>query len=139
MTSPIVLTSANVGSKIAFQSKNTKDAVVYEGICAAICDYNLAATFGDLTAYNATVQQSDPTVGAVNTLNWFIISLINGSGQTQSYAFAQEWISPGTFSIIQDKIIVHIDVYDSPTGNHQLILNLLLANNYTAFITGVTS
>ena len=125
--------------KVTFQSKNTTDLTKWTGVIYGVITYQMAQQMMDVVSYNAAVQKADPTVGDVSTLHFFVLHVSSQDSQTATYVFANEWISSGTFSVIQDANILHIDVYDPTTNDPATILALLKSNGYTAVCTGVTS
>jgi hypothetical protein len=133
------VSSSNLTQEVTFQSKNVTDQVEYVGIVSGILTYQQALSYQDIDSYNAAVQQADPTVGAANTLTYFLISIANGSGLTTTYVFSNAWIISGSFNVINEKVIVNIAVYDAPDNDHNAILTLLQANGFVAFISSVVS
>ena len=132
------ITSALVDKEITFLSKNTSDLVKWTGVLAAIVNYNIATQFGDVVSYNAAVQKADPTVGDVSTLNFFIVTLASGTGTTSSQIFAEEWITAGSFAVINAANIININVYDTTTSDPTNLLALLKSNGYTASVVSIT-
>ena len=139
MASIQYVTVTNLTQSVVFQSKNTTDVVEYSGVISGIVTYQEALQYFDVNSYNAAVQQADPTVGAASLNNYFLIKINNGSGQIATYAFANEWISVGSFSVVDNTVIVNIAVYDAPANDHNQIITLLQANGFRAVITSVSS
>jgi hypothetical protein len=133
----LTVTSALVDSEVKFQSKSQSDPTEWSGVIIGVGDYRIAQTYTDIVAYNSDVQKADPTVGDYNTLHYFILKLDNQAA-TAYYAFAQEWVDEGSFVVVQNSTIFHIDVYSSTTDPTTL-LNLLASNNYQAYLTSTTA
>lgn len=103
-----------IGQNVTFTSKNVMDSTVYSGVIQGLINSNVAVGYGDIFSYNAAVQRSDSTVGAVNTLTYFLITLSNGQNTPTTRAFADAWISPGSFSVIDSANIYNFNIYDIP-------------------------
>lgn len=131
------ITEEHNGKKVQFRSKSTKDTTVWKGTIHAIATYAVAKVFGDLLAYNRAVQKTDPLVGEVDTLNYFIITLDNNTGSSQVLAFANEWIQEGTLDIIEEDVNVNVIVYDTSTADHNNILTILREAGYKAVIKSI--
>lgn len=86
----------------------------------------------DSTSYNAAVRRVDPTVGDITTLNYFVITLSNNQPAPVQRLFADEWIAPGGFSIIQNAVVYNINVYDMPAKGLAAIVSVLRAAGYNA-------
>lgn len=129
-----------VGKKITFRTKNTTDQTLWEGRLEGLVTAVIAQNFSDIVSYNAAVRLTDTTVSSdVTTLTFFLITLDGNGGPVQRYAFAEEWVLPGTFAIIDQQTLVNVVVYDSPTGDHTLILAALRAAGYTCYIESTTT
>ena len=129
----ILVTDAILGQTVTFSSKNPVDPTVYKGIISGIIAYSVAGTYGfDLLSYNAAVQRADPSVGDITILNYFIITLTNDQPQPAVRVFADEWISKGSFSVIQNATIYNINVYDLPSKGVNEIVSVLRAAGYNA-------
>ena len=126
---------AQVGQKISFRTKNTTDQILWEGKLEGLVTAVIAQNFSDIVSYNAAVRLTDATVSSdVSTLTFFLITLDSNGGPVQRYAFAEEWILPGTFAIIDQQTLINVVVYDSPTGDHTQILAALRSAGYTCYI-----
>lgn len=128
----IYVTSAMIGEQIKFSSKNTTDATAYVGELVGLISADIAGSYGDITSYNAAVQKADPTVGALTALNYFLVKLNNGQTTPSIVVFANEWISPGSFAVVQNAQIYTVNVYDMPSTGVANILSVLQAAGYTA-------
>jgi hypothetical protein len=126
------VTQSVIGQKVTFTSKNPVDATTYVGTVTAMLTYQLAPQFGDPTSYNAEVQRADPTVGATNTLTYFLITLDNGQDTQTTRLFADAWVSPGSFSVVQSAAIYTINVYDLIGSGIAGVITALQASGYNA-------
>ena len=134
-SSTLLVTESIINETVTFTSKNPTDPTVYKGVISGIITYGLSGNFGfDSVSYNAAVQRADPSVGAVNTLNYFIITLTNDQSQPTNRLFADEWIAPGSFSVIQNAAVFNFNIYDLPSTGSDQILNVLRAAGYNAVL-----
>lgn len=132
-SSSLLVTEAIMGETVTFTSKNPTDPTIYKGIISAIIAYSISGQFGfDSLSYNAAVQRADPTVGTIDTLNYFIITLTNDQPQPEVRLFANEWIAPGSFSVIQNATVYNFNIYDIPSRGQAAILSVLQAAGYNA-------
>jgi hypothetical protein len=135
-SSSLLVTETAIGQTVTFRSKNPTDPTSYRGIVSGIITYALSGSFGfDSVSYNAAVQRADPTVGDITILNYFVITLENNQVGTANRLFADEWISPGTFSIIQNATVYKLDVYDLPQNGLNTLLGVLSAAGYNAVVS----
>ena len=129
--SSLLVTESVVGKTVTFTSKNPVDPTVYKGIVSGIITYNLAGNFlSDLVSYNAAVQRADSTVGNTPVLHYFVITLTNNQPTPTNRVFADEWISSGSFSVIQNATVYNLNVYDLPNTGQTAIVTLLRAAGY---------
>lgn len=126
--------SDTINQQVTFTSKNTTDPTSYTGQVMGAISYALAGNYGDVVSYTAAVQRADSSVGDANTLNYFLIALSNGQAQPTIVVFADEWISPGSFSVVQQKAVIPINVFDMPSAGADAIITLLRANGYNAVL-----
>lgn len=126
------VTQATIGQQVTFTSKNPTDATKYVGVVEGLITASLAPQYGDITSYNAAVQRADPTVGSLSSLSYFLITLSNGQATPTTRVFASDWISPGSFSVIQAATIYNFNIYDLPGNGVSSILSVLLAAGYNA-------
>lgn len=135
MSGTLLVTGATVGNTVTFTSKNPTDPTIYKGVVSGIVTYALSGTFGfDAVSYNAAVQRVDPTVGTVDTLNYFIITLTNNQPQPSNRLFCNEWIAPGSFSIIQNATVYTVNIYDIPATGINQIQSVLRAAGYNSVL-----
>jgi hypothetical protein len=123
-----------LGQTVTFTSRNPTDPTVYKGIIAAPeITYALSGSFGfDSVSYNAAVQRAVPAVGDITTLSYFVITLTNGQTPPATRLFANDWIAPGSFSVIQQATVYNVNIYDLPAKGQAAILALLQAAGYNA-------
>lgn len=135
---PDYVTDALVGTRIRFQSKNDKDSVSWRGIVIGVGKYALARAYGNHVPYHEAVKKNDPDVGALEDLTFFIIQLDDSpiDGIT-TRAFANDWILPGSFEAIDERVRVVVEIYDLPTNNHNNIRTVLEAAGYKAIIKSI--
>lgn len=129
----LLVTQSNINQQVTFTSKNATDATTYVGTIVGAISYVVAASFGDIVSYTAAVQKIDNTVGAANTLNYFLISLSNGQSTPTILPFANEWIANGSFSVIQNTTIYNFNIYDLKNQGVSALMTLLQANGFGAF------
>ena len=131
----LLVNESVIGKTVTFSSKNPVDPTVYKGIITGLITYNLAGRFGfDLVSYNTAVQRADSTVGDISTLNYFVITLTNDQPLPNDRVFTDEWISSGSFSVIQSATIYNFNIYDLPANGESAIITLLRANGYNAVL-----
>jgi len=131
--SSLLVTEAIIGQTVTFTSKNPVDPTIYKGIVTGIITYALSGSFGfDQVSYSAAVQRADPTVGAITTLNYFIVTLTNNQPAPANRLFANEWISTASFSVITSATIFNLNVYDIPAHGLPAILAILQNAGYNA-------
>ena len=136
--SSLLVNESLIGETVTFTSKNPTDATVYKGVISGIISYRLSNRFGfDTLSYNTAVQRADISVGAIDTLNYFIITLSNDSPQPTDRLFADEWIAPSSFSVIQGATLYNVNIWDVPATGAGQIISVLRAAGYNA--TLVTS
>lgn len=128
----VYATQALIGQQVTFTSKNPTDPTQYLGVLEAVINYALTPQFGDVTSYNAAVQKVDSTVGAVNTLTYFVIALSNGQATPTLRVFSDSWVANGSWSVVQAATIYNFNIYDLPSAGAAAILTLLQANGYNA-------
>lgn len=135
--SPIILVTDSIkGETVTFSSKNPTDPTIYKGVISGIVTYGISGLFGfDILSYNAAVQRADNSVGTVDALNYFIITLTNDQPAPSVRIFANEWIANSTFSIIQNATVYNINVYDVPLKGLANILTVLRAAGFNAIPT----
>ena len=126
------VTSSILGNQVSFTSKNSTDATSYVGEIVGMISADIAGSYGDITSYNAAVQKADNTVGAINTLHYFLLKLSNGQTTPSIIVFANEWVADGSFSVVQNAQIYTINVYDMPSNGVSSILSVLRAAGYNA-------
>jgi hypothetical protein len=137
---PTFITPATIGQTVTFLSKNAADQVVWEGRVEGLVTSVIAQQYSDIVSYNAAVRLVDPTVSTdLTTLHFFVLTLQNNTGPVQRYAFAEEWIANGSFSVINQQAQVTVIVYDIPSSDHQQILTALRAAGYSCYIQSVSS
>lgn len=134
-TSSLLVTGSIVEKTVTFSSKNPVDPTTYKGVITAIISYAITGSFGfDILSYNSAVQRVDPAVGNIPTLHYFLITLNNDQPNPTTRVFCNEWISPGSFSVIQDTTVFSVDIYDIPNNGGDAIIALLRANGYNAVL-----
>lgn len=134
MTAPS-LTSSMIGQTITFLSKNATDLIVYEGTLEGLVSPVIAQQYSDIVSYNAAVRLYDASVSTdVSTLTFFVLSLTNNTGPVQRYAFAAEWITAGSFSVINPQEQITVIVYNSADADPTNILTVLRAAGYNCYI-----
>ncbi len=122
---------ATVNQTVTFTSKNPTDSITYQGVIQGIVTVPIAEMYGaDLLSYTAAVQRIDSTVGAFDSLNYFLITLANGQTTPSTIAFANEWIS--SFSVVENTTVYNLNVFDIPANGVAAIITLLKSNNYDA-------
>jgi len=127
------------GRTITFRSKSATgtitgvvDNVIWRGRMEGMVSYHVAKGYLDLISYQNQILKVDPNIPTVEDLDFFLITLDNGSAVVQTIAFANEWIEPGSFAVIQDMKKYVIDVYDAPDGDVREVIALLKAAGYKA-------
>lgn len=128
-----IVTSALQGKKITFTSKSPNDTTVWRGTVEAVGGINFARSIYNPIPYNAAVRKVDPTIGEVEDLTYFLITLDNNSSEVQTRIFANEWIASNSLTVIDEVAEITIKVYDSE-NNPAKILALLKAANYKAVL-----
>lgn len=138
-TTAVTLTADMIGQTVTFRSKNANDQILYEGTIDQLLSYK-AASAQDIVSYNAAVRQADPTVSVdLTSLHYFAIRLANTSGAQSVIYFAAEWIVSGSFVMEDLATVVTIEVYDTPSANHNLIVDLLTSGGYQSRITNIST
>lgn len=125
------VTNDLIGERIRFQSKNDKDSTVWEGTVAAIVTPTLAQTYSNTVVYHENVRRVDPEIPTLENCHHFVIMLASGGFR----AFCNEWILNGSFTHIQERVRITVDVYDLPTNDPNDIITVLQAAGYKAVIT----
>lgn len=127
------------GRTITFRSKSATgtipgvvDNVIWRGRMEGLVSYQVAKNYMDLISYQNQILKVDPSIPAVEDLDYFLITLDNGSAVVQTIVFANEWIEPGSFAVIQDMKKYVIDVYDAPDGDVREVIALLKTAGYKA-------
>lgn len=132
--------SAHIGKRVLFQSKNTKDKVNWRGTLIGTGTLSLVQQYGNLAAYHEAVKKTDPELPSLQDCNFFIVILddVPADGDSQkTRAFANEWIVPGSYEPIIEKVRVVVEVYDLPTNNHAQIITALHNQGYRGVITAI--
>lgn len=122
------------GQQCTFRTLHPIDAETYTGTIIGVgVDSEVAVNFTDIVSYNTAVRTADPGVSQdLTQLNFFIISRVNASGNTEKIAFAEEWVQPGSFQLISSKVKRIFTVYSTPDRSAKDIINVLRASGFTA-------
>lgn len=124
----------DLGTIITFRSKNPTDTVLWRGSLLAKVTYDIAKAYENPAAFHQGVRQVDQTVPLdVKDLTYFIIKVDNDQSVATTKIYAQEWILPGSLSVVSVGNKVRLQV-DDPKNNTQLILSILANAGYSAKI-----
>ena len=131
-----LVSSLPPGTTFQFRSKDPDDTTQWIGnLESPICSYNIARSYMNPAAYNEAVIMVDNTVPSdVTLLNYFILTVANNSEEPTLQVFAQEWILPGSLSVISSVNTVKLIVKD-PLNDPQAIVSLLASGGYYSTIT----
>lgn len=132
-----VITQAMAGAQCTFRSKSPNETQVLQGTIAGIdIAYRAASQFRSIPQYNNAVRAADQTVNSdPSQLTYFLLSIPNADPTLEPSltAFAQEWISDGSFSIVTQDTPVSLTVYVSPTTTAQNVIDFLWEGGYRAY------
>lgn len=121
-------------SVITFRSKNAVDTVLWRGTLIGVGIYESIRSIMDPRSYNEAVRQVDPDVPSDATLlNYFTIIVDNGASSPTVMVFAEEWLEPGSLTVISLANKVKIQVED-PFNNSTQILSILANAGYSCKI-----
>lgn len=127
------ISDMTVGQSVTFTSKNTNDNVQYSGKIKGMVDYTIAKQFSDVRSYHAAVKKADSSICEVELATFFIIILKEATdGKPKTRAFAQEWITDGSFFILDEASAVSIKIYGMEDSSVIDLLSSLKAQGYIA-------
>lgn len=133
------ITEVPLGKKISFSSKSAVDPTVWTGTLSAFLTYDAARPFGDLVAYHANVLRQDATLMPIEQLKFFLMTIEEKGAPLVFRAFANEWITPGSLNLVEQRNEVRVLVYDLPANDPDAILNVLRQAGYPCVIESVTN
>ena len=143
MGTKLTITESDKGSTVTFTSKRTDDPTLYEGVVEGIVSDSIAQAFSDLQSYNEAVILADSSVPTdTDDLTFFLLRLTAANtttGASTVIAFANEWISPGSISVLAQTTIYTIDVYDSSDTDASTIIQILRNGGYKAKLVSTSS
>lgn len=125
-----------LAQNISFRTKNANDNVLWKGNVKGFVDYTIARTMGDLTSYHTNILKADPTVGAVETLSYFVVELTDVEPDQQPVrVFAREWLEDGSFEILDEAAVRTLKIYDISTEDLDEVIELLQTKGYHTEVT----
>ncbi len=128
------ITQVAKGKTVVFQTKNERDQTTYRGVLKGqYMDYSVATDLQDIDAYHQDIQRADPNVRDAVACNYFIVDIIPASPEVQSkrLVFADEWILPGTLTVVEVDLIMTYQVHAPITTKPSEIINLLKSAGFT--------
>lgn len=143
MATKLSITEDDKGSTVTFTSKNPNDPTLYEGVVEGIVTESIAVAFSDLQSYNEAVILADSSVSTdTSDLTFFLLRLSAANtttGKSTVIAFANEWITEGSISVLAQTTVYTIDVYDSSDTDASNIIQLLRNGGYKAKLISTSS
>ncbi len=129
--SGLLVKNIEQGKTITFRSKNINDTVLWKGILEIpVGTYAAIRGYMNPQSYNEAVRQSDASVTSdLSLLNYFLITVDNGSENPTTQVFAQEWIAAGSLAILNLGNKVQLQV-DDPFSDTLKIVSLLASAGY---------
>lgn len=139
----IAITDDMSGQECYFVSKNANDTKTWRGTIDAVgMVYRLAKGYTDIEAYNAAVRQTDATVSSdPTTLKYFIFTIKNTDGSTDTQAFCADWIQDGSFVLTSPQTAYNITVYGAGADQQKVaqdIITTLRLAGYKSFLSSIT-
>jgi len=123
---------SSVDRLITFTTKHDTDTTIWRGVVSGIVSRRLAAREWDIQSYNEGVRRTDPTVSTnLDTLDYFILTLDNGTSGSQTRSFAYQWIADNSLVFLDAASRVTIEILEPSTNDHDQILTVLRAAGYT--------
>lgn len=102
-----------MGQIITFRSKNANDNVRWKGKVDGFVSYKVAKGYGDILSYHTAIKKTDPTIGDIESLHYFILELAdNTDGGAPVRVYAWEWVETGSMVIIDEASVVVLKIYD---------------------------
>ena len=117
-----------MGSTIKFSSKSSDDPNVYEGMIVGFGTYDTARMYNDIVAYNEVMKKDYPDTPSADLLDYVIVKLADSG--TPIKAFAEEWIEPASFTVVQLGNDFDLRVFNISDDDKATVIRLLQDNNY---------
>lgn len=134
-----IVTRDMKGQSCTFRSLAANDSNTYVGVIDSTgLSYDMAKGYCDAIPINAAVRLVDPTVTTdLDNLSFFSIKMSNASGTTVIKAFAEEWLQPGSFTLLNQRVKRTFVIYADATTTAS---DIIAVNRSAGFdITEVTS
>lgn len=121
------------GETCTFRTIHPNDTNTYTGVIEdPFTSEKIVKPFRDVVPYNNAVRQADPSITAdTSQLHYFLISVTNSSGDTAVIGFAEEWIAPGSFSLVDKLVKRTFTIYSPSTTSSNDIINVVRSAGYT--------